>query len=233
MASKSKSTIPWKPEKTSHWSTACVTTSLFSAADLLKLPSLSRMQNLEGTTLIWFDSSINRNEEDRRLTQEELREINDYVVFHTEQQACIDCIKSITNERIFLVTSGRCASSILSQIEHFPQVLTVFIFCLHPKKYSNLTNDYKKIAGIYCEHQDLIYSIREVLHMQKNNWKCSVSTTNMERKPHVTCRKNQPNFFGFNYLSMLFYRCREMMLLNNRWFSSAVSITTVIRANYR
>ncbi|CAF1364850.1 unnamed protein product [Rotaria sordida] len=59
----------------------------------------------------------------------ELRQINNYVVFQTDLEACIDYIKSITNEKIFLVTSGRDAKSILKEVHELAQIDSMFIFC--------------------------------------------------------------------------------------------------------
>ncbi|CAF3483877.1 unnamed protein product [Rotaria sp. Silwood1] len=138
------------------WSSTAIVESSNSASALI--PSAD--QNLEGITLIWFDSSIGSNE-DTKQTQKELREINNFIVFPTEEQAAVNYIKSITKEKIFLVTSGHCASSILSLVEHMQQVDSVFIFCLKVEKYKHLTNKFTKIVGIYCNRCDLMHSIRE------------------------------------------------------------------------
>ncbi|CAF1345547.1 unnamed protein product, partial [Didymodactylos carnosus] len=87
--------------------------------------------NLEAITLMWYDPNIDKTE-DTKNTMKDLREINDYIALHTDKQKCIDYIESIRNEKVFLVTSERCASDILQQINSLRQVNSVFIFCLKP-----------------------------------------------------------------------------------------------------
>ncbi|CAF5146873.1 unnamed protein product, partial [Rotaria magnacalcarata] len=58
------------------------------------LNELLQSPNFEGITLIWYDPCLNTTE-DTKQTAKELREINNYVIFHSDQLECIDFIKSI------------------------------------------------------------------------------------------------------------------------------------------
>ncbi|CAF4151590.1 unnamed protein product [Rotaria sp. Silwood2] len=91
----------------------------------------------------------------------ELREINNGVVFHTDQEVCIDDIKSFATEKIFLVTTERDATRILEEIHALTQVDSIFIFCFKPKKYQNLLQKVSKLIGIYRERQDLLNALKE------------------------------------------------------------------------
>ncbi|CAF3664478.1 unnamed protein product [Adineta steineri] len=117
-------------------------------------------ENKENTTLLWFDPSIG-SEEDTERTQQELRSINDFVIFQTDLDKCVAYIQSIANEKIFLITSGSKASEILPQIADLSQIDSIFIFCIQKDKYIDLINIYPKIIGIYVELDDLSQSIRE------------------------------------------------------------------------
>jgi hypothetical protein len=58
------------------------------------------IRNKESSTLIWFDPTIGSNE-DTEHTQQQLRAINDYVIFHTDLAECIRSIQSTNTEKIF------------------------------------------------------------------------------------------------------------------------------------
>lgn len=96
------------------------------------LPS-SQSQNLESITLIWYDPRLDHTE-DTSKTAQELREINNYVIFYLDQCECVDYIKSFTDEKIFLITSVKSSSEILPEINKLPQIDSIFIFCIKVEK---------------------------------------------------------------------------------------------------
>ena len=49
-------------------------------------------ENKESTTLLWFDPSIGTREDTDR-TKQQLRHINDYVIFHTNPDQCATFIQ--------------------------------------------------------------------------------------------------------------------------------------------
>ena len=126
--------------------------------------AVSNNENKESTTLIWFDPNIDLRE-DTQLTKTRLREINDYVVFHTELEQCIKSIKSIDKEKIFLITSGSLCSQLLTAIGTYRQLDSVFIFCMKKTRYENLTSEYPNIVGIYTTVDELCASLREQIDL--------------------------------------------------------------------
>jgi len=140
------------PEESSH-SSASV--SLSMTTKILDLE-----QNLESIILIWYDSNIDKNN-DTKETMDVLREVNNCVVFHTDLQVCINHIKSIKNEKIFLIIPGKDAAIILKEINPLIQVDSVFIFCLKPEKYQHLLQKFTKLIGIYTKRHELINSLKE------------------------------------------------------------------------
>jgi hypothetical protein len=97
----------------------------------------SQSANLEGITLIWYDPRLDTTD-DTKQTAHQLREVNNYVIFYSDQVQCVDYIKSVNNEKIFLVMSGKSSSNILQEIYKLPQVDSIFIFCLKVEKYQDL-----------------------------------------------------------------------------------------------
>ncbi|CAF3225635.1 unnamed protein product [Rotaria socialis] len=116
--------------------------------------------NKESTTLIWFDPNIGSHE-DTKNTKQQLRLINDFVIFMTDLDHCVSFIQSINKEKIFLITSGSKASLLLSRISSCQQIDSVFIFCIQQERYEYLLNEYSKIIGVYVDLDDLCQSIKK------------------------------------------------------------------------
>ncbi|UJR16983.1 hypothetical protein I4U23_003881 [Adineta vaga] len=121
---------------------------------------MHRTENKESITIIWFDPSIGSNNDTER-TKTRLRQINDYVVYHTDLDVCITYIHSIDKENIFLITAGSCASEILARIFNLDQIDTIFIFCYRQAQYEHLLGQYSKIIGIYVKLDLLCTAIQE------------------------------------------------------------------------
>ncbi|CAF4017871.1 unnamed protein product, partial [Rotaria sp. Silwood1] len=51
-----------------------------------------------------------------------LREINDYVLFFSKPEPCLDYIKTVPKEKIFLITSGFYAVEQLDKIHSLEQI---------------------------------------------------------------------------------------------------------------
>ncbi|CAF0999831.1 unnamed protein product [Rotaria sordida] len=120
-------------------------------------------ENKENITLIWFDPNIGSHEDIEKIKQQ-LRLINDYVIFSTDFGHCIKLIQSIDKEKIFLITSGSEAKQILSRKSTCGQIDSVFIFCTNKTPHEHLLNEYERIIGIYVNLDDLYQSIKEQLN---------------------------------------------------------------------
>ena len=128
-------------------------------------PSIAgNIENKESTTLLWFDPNIG-SREDTEQTKQQLRHINDYVIFHTDLEQCVTFIQSINHEKIFLITSGSKASQLLPRVFSLHQVDSIFIFCMKKERYEHLLKEYAKTIGIYVNLDELCQSIREQIDL--------------------------------------------------------------------
>ncbi|CAF1009461.1 unnamed protein product [Rotaria sordida] len=121
-------------------------------------------ENKEGITLLWYDPNIESHHDTER-TKQQLRSINDFVLFHTDLDQCVKFIQSIEKEKIFLITSGSKAKEFLPLISHLRQVDSIFIFCVKKDKYQHLIDKYSKIVGIYSCLDELCSSIRQEINL--------------------------------------------------------------------
>ncbi|UJR17485.1 hypothetical protein I4U23_004380 [Adineta vaga] len=125
-------------------------------------------ENKESITLLWFDRNIKLNLPDIQLTKNRLREINDYVLFFTELDECLQFIKSTKSEKIFLIVSGNDAHILLSEIHNLRQIDSIFVFCVNKLKYEKLLVEnsvYDKIVDIFTEQHSLIRSLQKNIQL--------------------------------------------------------------------
>lgn len=131
-----------KLAKTSHQANSEKTVSSTaydadSPSSTSSLLSTSTKPNFEGITLIWCDPQIGKTN-DTMLITKELREINDCVIQFSDQVNCVNYIQSVENEKIFLITSGKAAVSLLPEIKSSKQIDSIFIFCFKVDRYQHL-----------------------------------------------------------------------------------------------
>jgi hypothetical protein len=121
-------------------------------------------KNKESVSLIWFDPSVNTTD-DSKTTLEVLRSVNDFFLYFTECTPCVDYIKSIANNKIFLIVSGKSAYELLPKIISYRQVDTVFIFCANKNRYQRLLEDFPKVVDIVNSRNDLLASINRHINL--------------------------------------------------------------------
>ncbi|CAF1250880.1 unnamed protein product [Adineta steineri] len=92
--------------------------------------------------------------------KKQLHEMNDHVVFHTELESCISFIQSIENEKIFLIIFDSYACELVSHIDIFQQVHSIFIFYTKPEDFKYLFHEQLNIIGVY-HRLDFFYSALE------------------------------------------------------------------------
>ncbi|CAF1205262.1 unnamed protein product [Rotaria sordida] len=115
----------------------------------------------EDFTVVWFDQYMDEveNQEDVEITKGLLRELNYYVLFFTKPELCINYLKSISKETIFLIISGSYAVEHLDKIHSFKRIDSIFIFCMCPEKYLYLKEKYTKVIDVFTEQTSLIESL--------------------------------------------------------------------------
>lgn len=121
-------------------------------------------ENKEGILSIWLDAHLDDSLDCLR-TRLLLLELNPAAQFYTDADRCVNLIKSIKYERVFLIISGTFARSALSQIAPYRTVVAIFIFCANHQEHEALINSCDKVIGIFTDQDRLFESIRETLNL--------------------------------------------------------------------
>ncbi|CAF1590320.1 unnamed protein product, partial [Adineta steineri] len=86
------------------------------------------------------------------------------VQFYSHFDRCLDFIKSIKAEQIFLIVSGAFVQRILLQTHRCRSLIAIFIFCSNHQRYKPLMKEYNKITGIFTKQHDLLEAIKEKMN---------------------------------------------------------------------
>lgn len=113
-----------------------------------------------GLVLIWYDENLTRETDTTSKMIEELRHMNDYIIFCTTEQRCRDSIRSIINEKIFLIIHGEISSNILHECEQIDQIDSIFGYHSRPKTYEHFLKQYSKLIGIYSTQDTFLVALK-------------------------------------------------------------------------
>ncbi|CAF1529931.1 unnamed protein product, partial [Didymodactylos carnosus] len=113
----------------------------------------SQGQNVEDLVLIWLDVDSNKTDDDVILNK--LRSIVNYIKIFDQLDECINYIKSITNEKIFLIVSDQLSKQLIIRVYNEPQIDSIYVFSsdstaivehhLYAKKHEKIRNIYTSI----------------------------------------------------------------------------------------
>lgn len=114
----------------------------------------------ETPRIIWFDSSQERAEARRGELKRFVNVFTD-VTDCSDEEKTIHSIEFIIEDKVILITSGRCARMLLSRIIHLHQIDSVFIYCININSYQDLLHQFPIIIGILKDFTKLIKAIDE------------------------------------------------------------------------
>jgi tetratricopeptide (TPR) repeat protein len=161
--------------------------------------------NKEDIQLIWLDGNMS-DSDDYILTQTMLLELNPAAQFYSNFDRCLDLIKSIKDEQIFLIVSGAFARRVLSEIHNHQMLVAIFIFCTNRQHHESLVQQYKKIVDIFTDQDSLLESIREKMNIVEKQT-LAFSLFDQKQKALKDLSKESASFLCHQ---MLIYVLRQM-----------------------
>jgi tetratricopeptide (TPR) repeat protein len=135
-----------------------------------------------------------------------LLELNPAAQFYSNFDRCLDLIKSIKHEQIFLVVSGAFAGRVLSQIYHQHTLVAIFIFCANRQHHEPLMHEFNKIVEIFSDQDSLLESIREKMDIVEKQT-LAFSLFDQKQKALKDLSKESASFI---INQMLIYVLRQM-----------------------
>ncbi|CAF0833286.1 unnamed protein product [Rotaria sordida] len=134
--------------------------------------SIRQYRSMENIVVAWLDATVDNTDDDTIRSKIQLRQIARTIKTFSDPEKCIQWIKEVKNEKIFLIASGNLSENILEQVDSYAQLAGIYIFCLQNSKYEYLIDKYKKIKGVYTD----ISIICECLKIDFKQWDNDLNT---------------------------------------------------------
>ncbi|CAF0985206.1 unnamed protein product [Rotaria sordida] len=138
-------------------------------------------ENLEDFTVIWLDAGIDTSS-DCIDTKQHLLSIINYLKTFTDSAKCIDYIKTVKEEKVFLIVSGAYGEDVVSEIENLPQIRIVYVFCQNAEKHKEWVSNH---SIVQAENEVLIamgstFVINKVEQDEQGIWNVNLAWANKE-----------------------------------------------------
>ena len=166
-------------------------------------------KNREEIRLVWLDENLD-NSLDCQLTESMLIELNPSVQFYTNIDRCLDLIKSVENEQIFLIVSGSLIRKILLYEKNYSSLVVIFIFCVNREYHQDLLNENEKIIGIYTRQDELLRSISIKLSLYEKQ----VLAFNLFDQKEKSIKNLSKDAASFLWHQMLIYILKQIPQTN-------------------
>lgn len=117
-------------------------------------------KNLEEFTVIWLDARIDTSA-DCIDTKRHLQSIINYLKIFTDSAKCIDYIKAVKEEKVFLIVSGMYGEKVVPEIENLPQIRVVYVFCQNAERHKKWVPKHPIVQDIFINKQKLYKKLTE------------------------------------------------------------------------
>jgi Tfp pilus assembly protein PilF len=166
----SSASVPAAAASSSHVAAKATTTASSSETTknagrntaLVPKPARRMLQNF---LLIWLDANFDESKEDFKKSIENLRRIVTSITTFTDTQECIDFLSAIKEQKVFMIISGSLGRTILPEIQDWPQLESVYVFCGDQSFHEQWARKISKVKGVHTK----IDPICEALQIDREN----------------------------------------------------------------
>jgi tetratricopeptide (TPR) repeat protein len=123
------------------------------------LSHVSVAHMLENTVLIYLDLSKGLYEDVESKWFTEMRGIVNVVNRFTDVDDCVDFLTEIENENVLMIVSEDCSQNVLTHIEEFHQLKSIYILKRGNALDDGWINKFKKVKGVFNEIEDIFSSL--------------------------------------------------------------------------
>ncbi|CAF0911773.1 unnamed protein product [Rotaria sp. Silwood1] len=160
--SKQKSTTTVISGAAAMPSTTTITNANNRAAAVLPRPRRRVLQNFR---LLWLDAKLDESNDDFKKSFRRLRRVVASIETFKDAQECIDFLSAVTNQKVFMIVSGSLGRQIIADIEAWPQLESVYVFCRNQAAHEQWANKVPKVKGVYTK----IKPICQALEIDREN----------------------------------------------------------------
>ena len=125
--------------------------------------------NIENFVVIWLDSTISELNGDIQYTITQLRNIANFVETFSDLEKCMDFMKTIEDERIFLIVSGKLGRLLLPLTANMTQIDSIYIFCNHISQQKLWADQYRKIKGVCTKIEEICDRLKQDIRQSETD----------------------------------------------------------------
>ncbi|CAF3495163.1 unnamed protein product [Rotaria socialis] len=134
---------------TSKQNTEKTTTTITTAAASSTALRARRSRIVQNYLVVWLDANIDEKKEHFQKSLVELRKIVVTLDLFTDVDQCIEYLKRIDGQKIFLITSGSLGKKTVPLIHDVAQLDTIFVFCINKDLHKVWAKEWSKVKGVH------------------------------------------------------------------------------------
>lgn len=112
--------------------------------DMGSAPVRAASSNVRQPIIVWLDTSIN-DAAQMLNAQKSLQSSFDTVKTFNDENVCKEYIKSLTKNKIFLLSGARLGRRLIPEVHDLKQISSIYIYCWN-KKRQGWTKDFNKVS---------------------------------------------------------------------------------------
>ncbi|CAF3969933.1 unnamed protein product, partial [Rotaria sp. Silwood1] len=110
---------------------------------------------LQNFLLIWLDANLNESREDFQKSIQCLRRVVASIRTFTDAELCVNFLREVKEEKTFMIVSGSLGRRIIPDIQAWPQLDSVYVFCDDKSVHEQWVKTTSKIKGVYTNIEDI------------------------------------------------------------------------------
>jgi hypothetical protein len=123
--------------------------------------SHSKARIIENFVVVWLDPQVDEFKDDYEKSITQLRRIVNSIKTYNEIDKCLQFLRTIKDERIFVIVSGGLGRQIIEDLQIMRTVVTVYIFCYDKDTHKKWAINYTKIKEVFTEIDPLCKMLKE------------------------------------------------------------------------
>ena len=113
--------------------------------------------------LVWFDIHINESDEDFQNSLVRLQSVVNSIFHFTNSNQCIDFLRNIKDEKIFIIISGVLDDHFISIIHDINQLDSIYVFDPNKRRYEQWSKDWMKVRGIFTDMPSICDTLKQAV----------------------------------------------------------------------
>ncbi|CAF1173538.1 unnamed protein product [Adineta ricciae] len=127
------------------------------------------IEQMQEILVVWLDTGINSNNPDYQNVIQQLQCVIDDIHTFTNNDECIDCILTLTDTNVCLITSGSLGQLILPCIHDISNIDSIFIFCDHQNRHEQWAKHWCKVKSVSIDIIHICEQLKKLIRRYELN----------------------------------------------------------------